>query len=108
MTLSDVASWAQIIWFAAVTVGAIYASIKFWIKLQNKLEAMDSKMENMGNYTYKRNGGGSIADSLARIEARNERQDVAMAENTRLTLETVKSLAKLEGRFNNHIEEGAK
>jgi len=60
------------------------------------------------NYTYKRNGGGSIADSLARIEARNERQDKAMEENTRLTLETVKAVAELKGRFNNHIEEGSK
>ena len=70
--------------------------------------AFKSKLDNLENYTYKRNGGGSIADSLARIEARNERQDTALAENTRLTFETVKALAELKGRFNNHIEEGAK
>ena len=47
-----------------------------------------------------------IQESQADIKTiKNERQDVAMAENTRLTLETVKSLSKLEGRFNNHIEE---
>lgn len=66
------------------------------------------KLDNIENYTYKRNGGGSIMDSLVRIEARNERQDSALAENTRLTLETVKALSKLEGRFNNHVEEGSK
>ena len=65
-------------------------------------------MENLENYTYKKNGGGSLMDSLGRIEARNERQDVALAENTRLTLETVKALAELKGRFNNHLEEGTK
>ena len=108
MTLSDVASWAQIIWFAGATAGAVYAGVKFWFKLQHKLEAIDSKMENMQNYTYKRNGGGSIADSQARVELVLEQQSNAIHENTRLTLETVKSLAKLEGRFNNHIEEGAR
>ena len=108
MTIDKVASWAQVLWFGAVTIGTVYGGLKFWVKFREKLENLDSKIDVMQNYTYKRNGGGSIADSLARIEARNERQDRAMEENTRLTLETVKSLSKLEGRFNNHIEEGGK
>jgi HAMP domain-containing protein len=101
MNLTDAASWAQIIWFIGATSVAIYGGFRIWFRIKDKLD-------NLENYTYKRNGGGSIADSLARIEARNERQDKAMEENTRLTLETVKALSELKGRFNNHIEEGNK
>jgi hypothetical protein len=101
MNLNNAANWAQIIWFAGATVGTVYGGFKIWFSFK-------SKLENLENYTYKRNSGGSIMDSLARIEARNERQDMAMEENTRLTLETVKALSKLEGRFDNHLEEGAK
>jgi hypothetical protein len=98
MNLNNAASWAQVIWFVAATLGAIYGGFKMWFSFKHK-------MDNLENYTYKRNGGGSIADALARIEARNERQDVALQENTRLTLETVKALSELKGRFNNHLEE---
>jgi HAMP domain-containing protein len=101
MNLTDAASWAQIIWFVGATLIAVYGGFRIWFRIKDKLD-------NLENYTYKRNGGGSIADSLARIEARNERQDKALEENTRLTLETVKALAELKGRFNNHIEEGVK
>jgi hypothetical protein len=98
MNLADLANWSQIIWFISITIGAIYGGLKLWFKLKDKLD-------NLENYTYKRNGGGSIMDALHRIEARNERQDKALEENTRLTLETVKALAELKGRFNNHLEE---
>lgn len=101
MNLSNAANWAQIMWFAGATSVAIYSGFRIWFRIKNKLD-------NLENYTYKRNSGGSIADSLARIEARNERQDKALEENTRLTLETVKALSELKGRFNNHIEEGSK
>ena len=101
MNLSNAASWAQIIWFAGITLVTVYSGFKIWFRIKDKLD-------NLENYTYKRNSGGSIADSLARIEARNERQDKALEENTRLTLETVKALSELKGRFNNHIEEGSK
>jgi hypothetical protein len=101
MKIDTAASWVQVLWFSFVSLGTLYGGFKFWFKFKHKLD-------NLENYTYKRNSGGSIMDSLARIEARNERQDQALAENTRLTLETVKSLYKLEGRFNNHIEEGAR
>ena len=102
MSLGNAANWTQILWGLSALfifiVGTVWSTSKIYFKLMNELKEIK-------NYTYKRNGGGSIMDSLARIEARNERQDVAMAENTRLTLETVKSLSKLEGRFNNHIEQ---
>ena len=101
MTIDHLASWAQVIWACAVGIGSVYGGLKIWFMFKTKLE-------NLENYTYKRNGGGSIMDSLTRIEARNERQDMALQENTKLTLETVKALAELKGRFNNHIEEGVK
>ena len=102
MNLGNAANWTQVIWGVATLfifiVSSVWGLSKIYFKLMGELREIK-------NYTYKRNGGGSLMDSLHRIEARNERQDVAMAENTRLTLETVKSLSKLEGRFNNHIEE---
>lgn len=101
MKIDTAASWVQVVWFSCVTLGTLYGGAKFWFKFRDKLD-------NLENYTYKRNGGGSIMDSLVRIEASNQRQDQAIEENTRLTLETVKALSKLEGRFNNHIEEGTR
>jgi hypothetical protein len=102
MNVGSAANWTQIIWGMAALfifiVTTVWTASKIYFKLM-------SELKEIKNYTYKRNGGGSLMDSLHRIEARNERQDEAMAENTRLTLETVKGLAKLEGRFNNHIEE---
>jgi len=101
MNLNNAANWAQILWFGGATSVAVYSGFRLWFRIKNKLD-------NLENYTYKRNGGGSIMDSLARIEARNERQDQALAENTALTLETVKALSELKGRFNNHLEENNK
>ena len=105
MNLSNAASWTQVIWgasaFLVFVVTLVWGGARIYFRFMNELKEIK-------NYTYKRNGGGSIMDALVRIEARNEKQDQAMQENTRLTLETVKSLAKLEGRFNNHIEEGSK
>ena len=105
MNLNDAASWTQVIWgasaFIVFLVTMVWGGAKVYFKFM-------SELKEIKNYTYKRNGGGSIMDSLVRIEARNEKQDQALEENTRLTLETVKSLSKLEGRFNNHIEEGVR
>jgi len=103
MSVGNAANWTQIIWGIATLfifiVTTVWAFSKVYFKLMGELKEIK-------NYTYKRNSGGSLMDSLHRIEARNERLDTAMEENTRLTLETVKSLSKLEGRFNNHLEEG--
>ena len=102
MNVGSAANWTQIIWGMAALLVFLVTTV--WTVSKVYFKLMD-ELKEIKNYTYKRNGGGSLMDSLHRIEARNERQDVAMAENTRLTLETVKSLSKLEGRFNNHIEE---
>ena len=103
MNVGSAANWTQVIWGISALIIFVSTTVwglsKFYFKLMNELKEIK-------NYTYKRNGGSSIMDSLFRIEARNEKQDQALAENTRLTLETVKGLAKLEGRFDNHIEEG--
>ena len=103
MNVGNAANWTQIIWGLAALILFIVSTVWTAGKIYFKLM---SELKEIKNYTYKRNGGGSIMDSLVRIEARNEKQDQALQENTRLTLETVKSLSKLEGRFNNHIEEG--
>lgn len=99
--INALSSWTTVICFIGAMLAAVYGGFRMWF-------AFKAKLDNLENYTYKRNGGGSIMDSLARIEARNERQDQALAENTKLTLETVKGLAELKGRFNNHLEEGVK
>ena len=103
MNVGNAANWTQIIWGLAALILFIVSTVWTAGKIYFKLM---SELKEIKNYTYKRNGGGSIMDSLVRIEARNEKQDQALQENTRLNLETVKSLSKLEGRFNNHIEEG--
>lgn len=105
MNLSDAASWTQIVW--GLSAFLVFLTTMVWGGARIYFKFM-SELKEIKNYTYKRNGGGSLMDSLTRIEARNERMDMAIEENTRLTLETVKGLAKLEGRFNNHIEEGDK
>jgi hypothetical protein len=105
MNLSNAANWTQVLWgasaFIVFLVTMVWGGAKVYFKFM-------SELREIKNYTYKRNSGGSIMDSLVRIEARNEKQDQALEENTRLTLETVKSLSKLEGRFNNHLEEAAR
>jgi hypothetical protein len=94
MSLNDIASWSGILWFAGVTLGTIYAGFKFWFKFTDKLE-------NLEKYTYKENGGSSLKDSLNRLEK-------AVAENTKLTNKAFMAIAKLEGKLENHIEEGTK
>jgi hypothetical protein len=101
--ISTAASFTQVIWGAGALlvfiVTLVWGGAKFYFRIV-------SQLKNIENYTYKRNGGGSLMDSLLRIEASNERQDKAIEENTKLTFETVKALYKLEGRFDNHLEEG--
>jgi hypothetical protein len=103
MNLGNAANWSQVIWGVATLFIFIVSSVWGLSKIYFKLM---SELKEIKDYTYKRNGGGSLMDSLHRIEARNEKQDQALEENTRLTLETVKGLSKLEGRFENHIEQG--
>jgi len=94
MTLNDAASWAQILWFGAVTIGTTYGGFKLWFKFT-------AKLDNLEKYTYKENGGSSLKDALNRLEK-------GLAENTKLTNKAFSAIAKLEGKLENHIEEGGK
>ena len=91
MNLSDAASWAQVLWFGAVTLGTIYGGFKFWFKFKSKLDDLEK-------YTYKENGGSSLKDSLNRLEKN-------LNTNTKLTQKAFVLIAKLEGKLENHIEE---
>jgi len=91
MNIDHLASWAQVLWFGAVTLGTTFAGIKFWVKFTDKLD-------NLENYTYKTNGGSSLKDSLNRLEA-------GLDKNTQLTQKAFVLIAKLEGKLENHIEE---
>jgi hypothetical protein len=94
MNIDRLASWASVLWFASVTIGSLYAGSKFWFKFTEKIETLE-------RYTYKENGGSSLKDSLNRLEK-------DLAANTRLTNKAFVAIAKLEGKLENHIEEGAK
>ena len=83
---------ASLAWVSINILIVIGGGFKFFFTIKHRLD-------NIENYTYKRNGGSSMADALARLEA-------ALKENTKLTQQTAKEVAKLEGRFENHIEEG--
>lgn len=99
--LSNANMLTNIIWATLESLLILGAGVKFFFSI-------NARLKNMENYTYKRNGGGSIADSQARIELLLARQDETIKENTRLTFETAKAVAKLEGRLDNHLEESKK
>ena len=94
MNIDKLASYAQVIWFGAVTLGSIYGGIKFWVKFS-------AKLENLEQYTYKENGGNSLKDALNRLES-------GLTENTKLTNKAFSAVAKLEGKLENHIQESKK
>jgi len=91
MWIDHAASWAQVLWFGAVTLGTTYGGFKMWFKFT-------SKLDNLEKYTYKTNGGSSLKDSLDRLEA-------GLDKNTQLTQKAFVLIAKLEGKLENHIEE---
>jgi hypothetical protein len=91
--LANAANWAQILWASGAALATIAAIGKVFFSIKHKLD-------NIEAHTFKRNGGSSMADALHRLE-------VAVAENTRITQKISRELAKLEGRFENHIEEGS-
>ena len=94
MNIDKLASWAQVLWFGAVTIGTIYGGFKFWFKLS-------AKLDNLEKYTYKENGGSSLKDALNRLE-------LGLTENTKLTNKAHSAIAKLEGKLENHIQESKK
>jgi len=59
---------------------------------------MKNRLDNLEAHTWKRNNGSSIADALHRLETN-------LKENTRETKKMSEKLAKLEGRFEQHVEE---
>lgn len=94
MNLSNASATANLVWAALESTLILGAGLKFFFTIK-------ARLDNIENYTYKRNGGSSMADSLARLED-------AVKENTKLTQKTATAFAKLEGRFDNHIEENRK
>ena len=94
MNLSNASATANLVWAVLESTLILGAGLKFFFTIK-------ARLDNIENYTYKRNGGSSMADSLARLED-------AVKENTKLTQKTATAVAKLEGRFDNHIEENRK
>ena len=91
MNLSNAANVTQIVWGLGAFLMTIIGAAKIFF-------AMKAKLDNLENHTYKRNGGSSMADALFRLEK-------GLEENTKVTQGISRSLAKLEGRFENHVEE---
>ena len=89
--LANDANWAQIFWASGALLATLGTGLKIFFSMKHKLD-------NIEAHTFKRNGGSSMADSLYRLE-------VAIAENTKITQKISRELAKLEGRFENHLEQ---
>jgi len=90
--LANAANWAQILWATGALVATLGAGAKIFFSMKHKLD-------NIEAHTYKRNDGSSMADALARLEE-------AIHENTKITQKISREVAKLEGRFENHVSEG--
>jgi len=93
-SLANAANWAQILWATGALVATLGAGAKIFFTMKHKLD-------DIAAHTYQRNGGSSNADALARLEE-------AVAENTKLTQKISREIAKLEGRFENHLVESKK
>jgi hypothetical protein len=93
-SLANAANWAQILWAPGALVATLGAAAKIFFTMKHKLDAIEA-------HTYKRNGGSSMADALYRLEE-------AVAENTKITQKISREVAKLEGRFENHVVESKK
>lgn len=76
MNLTNVSSISSIA-VSLIEVGTIlFAGIRFFVKLNNRLDKLEEQ--------YKPNGGSSMRDAINRIENK---------------------LSKLEGKFEQHVEE---
>ena len=82
---------ANLIWASLETLIILGGGFKFFFTIKNRLD-------NIENHTYKRNGGSCMADSLNRLESKLE-------QNTKLTQKALLQIAKLEGKFENHVQE---
>ena len=96
--LNNLSTGANLLWATLESLILIGGGFKFFFTMKRRLDDIE-------RYTYKRNGGSSIADSQARQEERFTRIEKALDENTALSLELIKGLSKLEGKFSNHIDE---
>jgi len=92
--LNTASTTANLIWAALESLILIGGGIKFFFTIKIRLDRME-------NYTYKRNGGSSMADSLARLED-------GLEKNTHMTQKVSREVAKMQGRLDNHIEEHQK
>lgn len=88
-------------WVSPFVVGAIVWAIKHWLfdvfkdrdsKVDTRLNGLEQSVAAIRTSLDKPNGGSSVRDSLNRIE-----------EGQR---DMLKALSHLQGRFDNHIEEG--
>lgn len=76
MSPDTLGTYGQIV-TSLIEVGALaFAGVKFFVKLNNRLDKLEEQ--------YKPNGGSSMRDAINRIEAK---------------------LNKLEGRFEQHVDE---
>ena len=91
MNLNNASMFANLIWASLETILIFGAGLKFFFTVKHRLD-------NIENFTYKRNGGSSMADALSRLENKLE-------QNTKLTQKALLQIAKLEGKFENHVEE---
>ena len=89
--LDNLSLTANLVWATLESLIILGAGVKFFFTIK-------ARLDNIENYTYKRNGGSSMADSLARLEK-------GLKENTKVTQEVALQVAKLEGKFEQHIEE---
>jgi hypothetical protein len=89
--LNNLSLTANLVWATFESLILLGAGVKFFFTIK-------SRLDNIENYTYKRNGGSSMADALARLEK-------ALKENTKVTQDIAVKLAKLEGKFEQHVDE---
>lgn len=83
--------WATVGSFAFEILAVIYAFFKFFMKFNHKLDNIQKE--------YVPNHGSSLRDAINRIEkvVKDVQADVHKVDN---------KLAKLEGKFEQHVEEG--
>jgi hypothetical protein len=76
MGIGTAANWGQVITSIFEILGLLYAGVKFFDKLNHRLDRLEEQ--------YKPNGGSSMRDAINRIENK---------------------LSKLEGKFEQHVDE---
>jgi len=44
MTIDRAASWAQVLWFGAVTIASMYGGLQIWFKIKAKLHNLENAL----------------------------------------------------------------